>query len=284
MEYQLLIFGIWVTEVLHSSPNQPKKSKDQVRRDSSRNTTSNKDTQNQTKVPIHHDNLELSNVDEVSSNAKSSQFGAMLCIFEDNEAVIIMNIKGRSPTMRHVQNPQSVALDWLFDRINLDSKIQTKYIYTKHKLADVLTKRNFTRDEWNNLLHLINISHFKLSLLLSEFQRDLLHGNDGEKDARTKRTRSVAKSKSTAMKVKADVELGLTGLDKFFDSARSDKSLRILKATCQNDWTSAGRLGAREFQSRRSVVFSSVAKRCSSGCKYEETRSDRRRPGTLEFL
>ena len=32
-----------------------------------------------------------------------------------------------------------VALDWLFDRINLDSKIHIKYIDTKNQLADILT-------------------------------------------------------------------------------------------------------------------------------------------------
>ena len=51
-------------------------------------------------------------------------------------------------------------IDWLFDRINLDSKIQIKYIDTKNQLADILTKGNFTRDEWNHLLNLFNISHF----------------------------------------------------------------------------------------------------------------------------
>ena len=85
---------------------------------------------------------------------------ALLYVFEDNEAVIKMIIKGRSPTMRHVSRTHRVALDWLFDRINLDSKIQIKYIDTKNQLADILTKGNFTRDEWNHLLNLFNISHF----------------------------------------------------------------------------------------------------------------------------
>ena len=53
-----------------------------------------------------------------------------------------------------------VALDWLFDRINLDSKIQIKYIDTKNQLADILTKGHFTRDEWNHLLCLFDISFF----------------------------------------------------------------------------------------------------------------------------
>ena len=55
---------------------------------------------NQTKGPIQHDDLGLCNVDYVSSNVTSSQFGAMLHTFE--AAVIIMIIKGRSPAMRHV--------------------------------------------------------------------------------------------------------------------------------------------------------------------------------------
>ena len=71
-----------------------------------------------------------------------------------------MIIKDRSPTMRHVSRTHRVALDWLFDRINLDPKIQIKYIDTKNQLADMLTKWNFTRDEWNLLLYLFNISHF----------------------------------------------------------------------------------------------------------------------------
>ena len=71
---------------------------------------------------------------------KFSRFGAMLYIIEDNEAVFQMIIKGRSPTMRHVSRTHSVALDWLFDGINLDSKIQIRYIDTKHQLADILKK------------------------------------------------------------------------------------------------------------------------------------------------
>ena len=82
--------------------------------------------------------------------------------------MIQMIIKGRSPTMRHVSRTHRVALDWLFDRINLDLKIQIKYIDTKNQLADTLTKGNFTRDEWNHLLCLFNISHFSCSEVMSK--------------------------------------------------------------------------------------------------------------------
>ena len=87
----------------------------------------------------------------VPSNVQSARQEALWYVFEDNEAVIKMIIKGRSPTMRHVSRTHRVALDWLFDRINLD---------TKNQLADILTKGNFTRDEWNHLLNLFIISHF----------------------------------------------------------------------------------------------------------------------------
>ena len=69
---------------------------------------------------------DLDNVDFISSNVSSSRQEALLFVFEDNEAVMKMIINGRSPTMRHVSSTHRVALDWLFDGIKLDSKIQIK--------------------------------------------------------------------------------------------------------------------------------------------------------------
>ena len=57
----------------------------------------------------------LDKVDFISSNVNSSRQEALLYVFEDNEAVIKMTIKGRSPTLRHVSRTHRVALDWLFD-------------------------------------------------------------------------------------------------------------------------------------------------------------------------
>ena len=76
-------------------------------------------------------------------------------------------------------------------------------------------------------------------------------------------------------KVKADDdEPGRLCLDKFFDSEQSTLSNRLVKY--RETWR-------KRSQSRRSVEFSRMAKRCSSGCKYRETCRDRRRPGTPEF-
>ena len=110
-------------------------------------------------IPIEHANVIPANIDNIPPNTKNSGSSAILYVFEDNEAGIKMITEGRSPTMRHVSRTHRVAVDWLFDKINLDPKIQIRYMDTKHHLADMLTKGNFTRDEWNNLLHLINISH-----------------------------------------------------------------------------------------------------------------------------
>ena len=57
---------------------------------------------------------DFDNVDFISSNVNSSHQEALLYVFEDNEAVIKMIIKGKSPTMRHVSRTHSVALDWFF--------------------------------------------------------------------------------------------------------------------------------------------------------------------------
>ena len=123
----------------------------------------------------------IKDIDAVPSNVQSARQEALLCVFEDNEAVIKMIIKGRSPSMRHVSRTHRVALDWLFDRINLDSKIQIKYIETKNQLADILTKGNFTRDEWNHLLNLFNISHFSCTACTAAMAKRAQQGSGEER-------------------------------------------------------------------------------------------------------
>ena len=54
------------------------------------------------KIDVVHD------IDSVPSNVQSASREALLYVFEDNEAVIKMIMKGRSPTMRHV--PELIEL------------------------------------------------------------------------------------------------------------------------------------------------------------------------------
>ena len=79
---------------------------------------------------------------------------ATLYALEDNDAVIKMIVKGRSPNLRHVGRTHRVDLDWLFDRITKDPGIFVKWVGTKEQLGDILTKGSFTAQAWNDLLHL----------------------------------------------------------------------------------------------------------------------------------
>ena len=109
--------------------------------------------------------------------------------------------------MRHVSRTHRIALDWLVDRINLDSKIQIRYLDTKHQLADILTKGNFTRDECHNLLHLFNISHFSSlccaqNLSLTSCPKTTAKRMQEQKEE----DRIVAKSKTTAMNLTSSLD------------------------------------------------------------------------------
>ena len=79
---------------------------------------------------------------------------ARLFALEDNDAVIKMIVKGRSPNLRHVGRTHRVDLDWLFDRITKDPGIFVKWVGTKEQLGDILTKGSFTAQAWNDLLML----------------------------------------------------------------------------------------------------------------------------------
>ena len=191
----------------------------------------------------------MDNIDSVPSNVQSSRQEALLYVFEDNEAVIKMIIEGRSPTMRHVSRTHRVALDWLFDRINLDPKIQIKYIDTKNQLADFLTKGNFTRDEWNNLLCLFNISHFS-STVCSDTMAKRSQQDSGEERVTAKsrpvmnliaRTPSFVSSSTSVSPGKiTEVKIHGNQLLEKTDRGRLDKGTDFFKppiiTTISNSW------------------------------------------------
>ena len=127
----------------------------------------------------------------------SSQKRSQLYIFEDNEAVIKMIVKGRSPTMRHVSRTHRVALNWMFDRIKLEPKIQIKFVHTTNQLADMLIKESFTRDEWNHLLRVFNIMNFSM-FFCSHFGSFLSYPN-GKQSAMSERGLEAISSKGSPM-------------------------------------------------------------------------------------
>ena len=81
--------------------------------------------------------------------------------------------------MRHVSRTHRVALDLLF-RINLDPKIQIKYIDTKKPTHRHYDKGNFTRDEWNHLLNLFIISYFSSTVCTATKAKRVQQGSGEE--------------------------------------------------------------------------------------------------------
>ena len=148
----------------------------------------------------------------LSQTQKHSHMEAMLYIFEDTEAVIKMIIEGRSPTMRHVSRTHRVALDWLFNRINLEPKIPIKYVDTKNQLADILTKGSFSRHERNHLLSLFNVMNFSM-YSCSHFSNFLSDNSDqvGKQSAMSKRGQKTTSNEgSPTAKAKPLVNPGNT--------------------------------------------------------------------------
>ena len=58
----------------------------------------------------------------------------------------------------------------IFDRVNLDPKNQIKHVESINQPADMLTKSNSTRDEWDHLLRLWNIMNFSKSVMSKRAQ------------------------------------------------------------------------------------------------------------------
>ena len=173
-----------------------------------------------------------------------SRFDAMLYIFEDSEAVIEMIIKGRSPTMRHVSRTHRVALDWLFDRINLDPKDSNQVC--RHQTP---TYRHVDTREF----HTRWVKQSSLSVLDQPFQPSLSAAP--QNFSFTNCTKTMAKRMQVAGrrqqnrgKVKNDDEPGLpvSTSSSTVQSTIASKSLVILEAPCRRDWSGTGKPDARD--------------------------------------
>ena len=130
--------------------------------------------------------------------------------------------------MRHVSRTHRVALGWLFDRINLTPKFRSGTL-TPNISLQTLTKENFTRDEWNNLLHLFDISHFS-SLCCAENFSLISCSERVEKRMQQEQSeehRVVAKSRPMVMNLVISVPTCSSSVN----SPIASKSWRILKAS-----------------------------------------------------
>ena len=98
-------------------------------------------------------------------------------------------------------------------------------------LADILAKGNFTRDEWNNLLHLFNISHFSSSCCARNFSLTGCTKTMAKRMQEQKEdNRIVAKSRPTM-----NLAFSVSTSSSTVKSPIASKSSGILKAPCRTD-------------------------------------------------
>ena len=89
-------------------------------------------------IQFKHTNVIPSNIDHIPSNTMHAGATAMLYVVEDNEAVIKMIIKGRSPTMRHVS--RTTELLWVL--------CLTESIWTQNSKSVTLTPNTNSETSW----------------------------------------------------------------------------------------------------------------------------------------
>ena len=217
------------------------------------NTSSNKRTRNQAKAPTKHDI-------------------AVLYVFEDNEAVIQRIIEGRSRrTMRHVSRTHRVSLDWLFDRINLDPKIQIRYIDTKTP-----TRRHIEQKGISAISALS--AALRISFSLTSCTRTMAKRMQEQKED----NRILAKSKPTAV----DLAVSVSTSSSSVNSPIASKSPGILKASSRQ----MGYSGKPDVRSKRNSntdaasSFSRMAKGCICGGLHRETCRNRKKIRNLWII
>ena len=96
--------------------------------------------------------IEALNIDETVQTVPLSFGRAKLYIFEDDEAVIKMILKGRSPNLRYMSRTQRIDSDWLWERLRDEPGVCLRYVNTKRQIADMFTKGAFSSAQWKSLI------------------------------------------------------------------------------------------------------------------------------------
>ena len=100
---------------------------------------------------------------------------------EDNQAMILVTMSGRNPTMRHIGRVHRVSVQWLHERIGKHPDNDGTVLFyddTHNMSADIYTKFFSAPDKWDHALHLINVLHADelIDEFLSEWVLSRLQG------------------------------------------------------------------------------------------------------------
>ena len=104
----------------------------------------------------------MKDIDSVPSNVQSARQEVLLYVFEDNEAVIMMIIKDILQWFTFPEHTELLLIGCSIELI-WTPKSKSKTL-TPQTNSDILTKVNFTRDEWN---HVLSFSTQAISVLQS---------------------------------------------------------------------------------------------------------------------
>ena len=210
-----------VIEVFHSSPHEPKKSKERVQGELLRDTPWNKHTQNQTKIPIQHDTLELRDVDHVSCDAKS-----LLILMQSS--MILRTMKA-----------------WF--QLSWKAKVQQWDTYpesTESLLTDCLTESiwitKFRSGRSTSNINLQTYWRREISLRISALLAALKSMTKRMQEEKGEE-RIVTKSRTTL-----NLTVTVSTSSSSEQNPNASKSPWTLRWPCQSDWKSTGRLVARE--------------------------------------
>ena len=121
------------------------------------NSTSPKTKSSESSAFRKYDSISLDYCDYVPPSLPSLRYNTKSFFVQDNDAVIKMVVKARAPTLKHVSRTHRIDLDWLFERVSADPSIYGRYIHTKLQLADLLTKGQFTAEQWLALCSLLRV-------------------------------------------------------------------------------------------------------------------------------
>ena len=79
---------------------------------------------------------------------------------EDNQAMILVVMSGRNPTMRHLGRVHRVSVSWLHERPGKHPDNDGTILFyddTHNMSADIYTKGFANPGDWTHALHLINV-------------------------------------------------------------------------------------------------------------------------------
>ncbi len=90
---------------------------------------------------------------------------AVLCVREDNDAMIKVLSTGRNPTMRYLSRTHGIQIRWLFE-VSSGPYVLLLYTKSEQQAADIFTKSFEVGTKWASLLPLINTARADGLLIL----------------------------------------------------------------------------------------------------------------------